>query len=153
MRIIGEGGGAGTSMRSVTAEGAGRVVRSLVGSVVVALTLGACTSSVGTLPRVAAAAPQEGYKMLRPGLAATECGAAIPWGAGEDDLLGRAFRRLLERDAEANLVINARVESTWWSIGVYGRRCVTLTGDLVRTTTTILLPMPASHGDHGGGHR
>jgi hypothetical protein len=110
----------------------------------------ACSSAVGTLPRVAALAPSEGYKMLKPDLAATECRVATPWARNEDDLLAAAFQRLLAHDPEANLVINARVESTWWSVGVYGRRCVTLTGDLVRTTTTILLPMPASHGDHAG---
>ena len=92
----------------------------------------------------------EGHKMLRPGLSVTECRSGVPWAHGADDLLGSAFERMLAGDEEANLVLNVRIESTWWSVGVYGGRCVTLTGDLVRTTTTILLPMPASHGDHGG---
>jgi hypothetical protein len=100
---------------------------------------------LGTIPRVAPTDPTQGFKMLQPGASATACRSG---GAGTEDadLIGRALRTLLARDREATEVVNARAESTGWSIGVYGRQCVTLTGDVVRTTPTVLLPM--EHGGH-----
>jgi hypothetical protein len=138
-------------MGAVAAEGeAGRGVRAIVGIVLISVVLAGCSGSLGMLPRVAAPAPTAGYKMLRPGVTVTECEGGSPWARRDSDLLGKALQRLLEHDAEADLVINAQIESTGWSLGIYWKRCVTVTGDVVRTTTTVLLPMPGSHGDHDG---
>jgi hypothetical protein len=60
-----------------------------------------------------------------------------------------AMARLLELDPEANAVVNARLEASFWSIGIYGRECLTMWGDVVRSTTSLLLPMPGHEG-HGG---
>jgi hypothetical protein len=106
------------------------------------------------LPRVQAPPDTQGYKMLRPAQTAVECAGDGPRRFGAARPARRAVRRLLARDGEADSVINARVESTQWSLGVYGRRCVTVTGDVVRSTSTIMLPMPGEHQGHGahGGH-
>jgi hypothetical protein len=113
-----------------------------------------CTSRLGSLPRIQALSATEGYKMLRPSQTVSECSSDGIGGTNGPDLLEAAIGRLLARDAEADSIINARVESTEWSIGVYGRRCVTVTGDVVRSASTILLPMPGGHEGHGSheGH-
>ena len=120
--------------------GAGRLVAS-------AVVLGGCTVAVGGVPRLEQLDPAQGFKMLRPSATATACaGRGMFSSAPPDDLLATAFRELLARDDEATAVVNGRVESTTWTVGVYGRRCVTLTGDVVRFATTVMLPM--EHGHH-----
>jgi hypothetical protein len=110
----------------------------------------ACSTST-TLPRLTLVDPLDGFKMLRPSARATECGGAAFWGRpATRDLGALALARLLNSDDEADAVVNARLEWTWWSIGVYGRRCVTVTGDVVRSIRTVRLPMPVHHGDHAG---
>jgi hypothetical protein len=128
---------------------AGRCAAILAGVV-----LSSCTAGLGSLPRVQAPPDTQGYKMLRPAQTAVECAGEGLAASEPRDLLDAAVRQLLARDDEADSVINARVESTQWSLGVYGRRCVTLTGDVVRSTSTIMLPMPGEHQGHGahGGH-
>ena len=123
-------------------------------AIVAGVVLSSCTAGLGTLPRVQAPPDTQGYKMLRPAQTAVECAGEGLAASEPRDLLDAAVRQLLARDAEADSVINARVESTQWSLGVYGRRCVTVTGDVVRSTSTILLPMPGEHQGHGtqGGH-
>ena len=123
-------------------------------AIVAGALLSSCTTGLGTLPRVQAPPDTQGFKMLRPAQTAVECAGDGIVASEARDLLGAAVRRLLARDEEADSVINARVESTQWSLGVYGRRCVTVTGDVVRSTSTILLPMPGEHQGHGahGGH-
>jgi hypothetical protein len=125
----------------------------VVAVLAVATLLSGCTAQLGSLPRVQALAATEGFKMLRPAQTVSECTADGLGRSRDPDLLEAAIRRLLARDEEADAVINARIESTHWSIGVYGRRCVTITGDVVRSAATILLPM-GGHGAHGGheGH-
>jgi hypothetical protein len=116
---------------------------------VAALTLGCGMSA--TLPRVTRVDPLAGFKMLKPGATVRECRGGPVWtrsDPSEQDLGLVALRRLLETDDEADAVVNARLEWTSWSVGVYGRRCVTLTGDLVRSIRTVRLPMPGDHGDH-----
>jgi hypothetical protein len=108
-----------------------------------------------TLPRVMRADPFEGVKMLKPGATATECRSTVLWRSApspEGDIGVRALERLLASDEEADAVVNARFAWTSWSVGVYGRRCVTVTGDVVRSIRTVRLPMPQSHGDHTGHH-
>jgi hypothetical protein len=122
--------------------------------IVSAALLWSCTTGLGSLPRIQAPPDTQGYKMLRPAQTAVECASDGLAVSGPRDLLDAAVRKLLARDEEADSVVNARVESTQWSLGVYGRRCVTVTGDVVRSTSTILLPMPGEHQGHGahGGH-
>jgi hypothetical protein len=123
-------------------------------AIVAGLVLSSCTAGLGTLPRVQAPPDTQGYKMLRPAQTAVECAGEGLAASEPRDLLDAAVRQLLARDDEADSVVNARVESTQWSLGVYGRRCVTVTGDVVRSTSTIMLPMPGEHQGHGthGGH-
>jgi hypothetical protein len=113
--------------------------------------LAACTTSAGTLPRVGPLPPEAGFKLLKPGASAIACegGLFTSYGA-PTDLMGRVTASLLGRDAEADSVINAQVEWSSWSIGVYARRCVRMEGDVARSVRTILLPMPGGHG--GAGH-
>ncbi len=111
----------------------------------------ACRTPVGRVPRLEPLDATQGYKMLRPAATTTVCRTTGPLAGHErDDSLEAALRELLARDREATTVVNGRIESTSWSIGVYGRRCVTLTGDVVRPTSTVLLPM--EHEGHGMGH-
>jgi hypothetical protein len=110
-----------------------------------------CTDVVGGMPRVERLDPAAGFKMLKPRATTTVCRATgLVSPSASEDLLGTALRELLARDAEATTVLNASVESTSWSLGVYGKRCVTLTGDVVRSTTTVLLPMNGVHEGHAG---
>jgi hypothetical protein len=111
---------------------------------------GGCSATVGRLPRLEELDPAQGYKMLRPDSVATACRTEGPFAGREADLLEAALRDLLARDDEATAVVNGRVESTSWTIGVYGRRCVTLTADVVRFTPTVLLPMGGGHHGHEG---
>jgi len=144
--------GRGPTTTSVRAEGSRRVARSCIAGLAAALA-SSCTAGLGSLPRVQALPDSQGYKMLRPAQTVVECAGDGITGSDARDLLDAAIRRLLARDDEADSVINVRVESTHWSLGVYGRRCVTVTGDVVRSTSTILLPMPGEpqgHGAHGG---
>jgi hypothetical protein len=114
-----------------------------------------CGRGTVDLARLAPTDPAQGFKMLRPQATATECRLEAPWrpgGSSTDDLVDRALTALLRSDAEADAVVNTRLEWTSWTVGVYGRRCVTLTGDVVRSIRTVLLPMPghdAGHEAHG----
>jgi hypothetical protein len=111
--------------------------------------LGGCSTTLGTLPRIDAPDPSQGFKMLKPGATATACSGGVVTSKGQR-LMDLAVQRLLAQDEEANAIVDAEVESTSWSIGVYGRRCVTLRGDLVRTTSTVLLPMADGHRHPSG---
>ena len=144
--------GRGPTTTSGRAEGS-RIARRSAALVAGAL-LSSCTAGLGTLPRIQAPPDTQGYKMLRPAQTAVECARDGLLASEPRDLLDAAVRGLLARDQEADSVINARVESTQWSLGVYGIRCVTVTGDVVRSTSTVLLPMPGDHQGHGahGGH-
>jgi hypothetical protein len=111
-----------------------------------AVATSACRTPVGRVPRLEPFEAAQGFKMLRPAATTTVCRATGPLAGGEpEDPLEAALRELLARDHEATTIVNARIESTSWSVGVYGRRCVTLTGDVVRPTSTVLLPMEHEH--------
>jgi hypothetical protein len=134
----------------VTHSGGARE-RALAFAAAVVLWSAGCGGGVVHVPRLAAPDPNAGHKMLQPQATVTECLTETPWarpGPAGDDLLQRAVARLLAADAEADAIVDARLEWTGWSVGVYGRRCVTLTGDVVRSIRTVVLPMPV----HGGSH-
>jgi hypothetical protein len=114
------------------------------------LALAACARGSGTIPRMTALPPESGYKLLRPAAVAVACEGGFFEGNASSDLLARTTADLLARDAEADAILQAKVEWTGWSIGVYGRRCVRVEGDVVRSVRTILLPM--AHGDGHQGH-
>jgi hypothetical protein len=114
------------------------------------LPLAACASGFGTIPRVTAFPAETGYKLLRPAAVAVACESGFFRGAASDDLLARTTADLLARDTEADAIVQAKIEWTGWSIGVYGRRCVRVEGDVVRSVRTILLPMAGdAHRHHG----
>jgi hypothetical protein len=123
------------------------IIRILVAGLAV-LGLAGCTTTVGTLPRVTLLAPTDGFKMLKPKESATRCRAEWPTVGADGDLIDSAVRALLARDDEGDALLDVVVESTAWSVGVYGRRCVTVTGDVVRSVRSVLLPMPESHRGH-----
>jgi hypothetical protein len=83
--------------------------------------------------------------MLAPGQSTTACHTEWAFWGADVDLIAGAFQQLLERDAEADGVINVKVDSISWSVGIYARRCVTLRGDVVRSIRAVVLPMPAAH--------
>lgn len=131
------------------------------GTVLLVLALVAAIGCRGavTVPRLTPVGSLDGFKMLKPAARARECRPGAIWesrGAAEEELATRALQRLLALDDEADAVLDARLEWTWWTIGVYGRRCVTLTGDVVRSVRTVVLPMPGhesghgAHGEHAG---
>ncbi len=103
-----------------------------------------------TLPRVAADDPRDGFKLLRPHARAERCEGALfgTFSTSESDALAAVFRDLLALDEEATMVRGPRVEWTAWSIGVYGRRCIEMEGDVVRPAATVLLPMAGEHVGH-----
>jgi hypothetical protein len=104
----------------------------------------------GTLPRVAADDPRDGFKLLRPHARAERCEGALfgTFSTSESGAVAAVFRDLLALDEEATMVHGARVEWTAWSIGVYGRRCIEMEGDVVRPAATVLLPMAGEHVGH-----
>ncbi len=104
---------------------------------------------MGVIPRATLLAPTDGFKMIAPGASVTRCRPDGLLAARTDgDLVGDAVRDLLARDPEADAVVRASVETAGWSIGLYGRQCVTIKGDVVRSVRAILLPMPESHREH-----
>jgi hypothetical protein len=141
-----------SSMAPMIPEGVRRVARASPMPLMICLSLTACTNVSGTIPRVTALPHDAGYKLLRPGAVSVACesgflpDALVP----TDDLLARTTADLLARDVEADAVVRARIDVTGWSIGLYGRRCVRVEGDVVRSVRTILLPMAdGGHGHHG----
>lgn len=120
------------------------IVSALVGMV-------GCVRVDGAVPTIAAADPARGTKLLKPNVCATTCESGWIWDTPESmDLAGRALRQLLALDDEATAVDNARLTATGWSVGLYRRGCMTVAGDLVRSVSTVMLPMPghAAHGEH-----
>jgi hypothetical protein len=122
-------------------------IRMLVAGLAV-LGMAGCTTTVGTLPRVTLLAPTDGFKMLKPKESTTRCRSEWLTVGAESDLTDSAVRSLLARDDESDALVDVVVESTAWSVGIYGRRCVTVTGDVVRSVRSVLLPMPESHRGH-----
>jgi hypothetical protein len=100
------------------------------------------------LPGLLVADGRSGYKMLKPNGVVTRCGRSGWTNDHEPALTQAAFQQLLSGDEEANALSNATLQWTGWSVGFYGKQCVTLRGDVVRSATTILLPMGEGHGGH-----
>jgi hypothetical protein len=128
-----------------------RTERPIIGILVAGLAvlgLTGCTTTVGTLPRVTLLAPTDGFKMLKPKASVTQCRSEWLKVGSEGDLIDSAVRALLARDDEGDALLDVVVESNGWSVGVYGRRCVTVTADVVRSVRAVLLPMPESHRGH-----
>jgi hypothetical protein len=125
--------------------------RTIIGILVAGLAvlgLAGCTTTLGTLPRVTLLAPTDGFKMLKPKASVTQCRSEGLMVGPQGDMIDPAVRTLLARDDEGDALLNVVVESRAWSVGVYGRRCVRVTGDVVRSVRSVLLPMPESHRGH-----
>ena len=119
---------------------------------VVALVAGCSSMHAATLPRVSSLAPEDGFKLLKPRARVVQCDGGLFPGLinRRSDLADQALRELLSSDAEGNTLIDLRIEWRSWSIGVYGRQCIAMEGDLVRPTATVLLPMAGDHSGHHG---
>src|SRR5262245_58502996 len=136
-------------MRPSMGEACGRWgLRVVVG---VALALGGCTVATHAMvPRIGSLGDEEGFKLLKPNAGVRRCEGSwrLAFGSLDDGMLDAAFQELLALDPEANAILHARAGWEWRSIGVYGWRCVSLEGDLVRMTSTVMLPMGGAHGGH-----
>jgi len=123
-------------------------VRAALG--LVALALAGCATSLGSVGLLGRDAETVSVKMLVPGATGRSCRSSIvglPLQAG-DPTLDEALAQILGRDAEGNVVTEAEVVSDRLVTGVYNRRCVTVRGNLVRTLTTLNIPMPEHPGPH-----
>jgi hypothetical protein len=119
-----------------------------------ALVLAGCAAAQGgRVPRLATTSDRDGFKLLRPQATVEVCrgsfGAAF--GVADAGILDEAFRRALTLDPEADALVDVSLRWRWRSILVYGWQCVSLRGDVVRTISTVLVPMPADHAHHDHG--
>lgn len=126
-----------------------RVRRSV--AAMLALGVAGCTASGGRLGLVGADEALLSTKMLRPGATARSCevtvlGLAV---AGETPSVAKAVQRLLASDAEANVVKNVEVAWERLVTGLYNWSCVTVTGDVARAISTVVLPALGDHSHHG----
>jgi hypothetical protein len=115
-----------------------------------ATALAGCSTSLGSVGALVPDAGGVGSKLLRPGVSGRSCRASIaglPLAAGEPDLR-EAVAQVLALDAEANALANAEVRWDRLVTGVYNRRCVEVRGDLVRTVSTLTIPMTSRPGAH-----
>ena len=115
----------------------------------VAAVVSGCTSSLGTAGVLLPDADAVGVKLLRPGVSGRSCRASIV-GIPLDDgspSLGEAMARVLALDAEGDALTNADVRWERVVTGLYNRRCVEVRGNLVRTISTVTIPM-VGHGAH-----
>lgn len=104
-----------------------------------------CTTSLGRVPFVAA--DTTATKLLRPGVEARSCRASVfgvATASGEPSA-GEAVAQLTALDEEANGLADAELRTERVTTGVYNRRCVVVRGDLVRTISSVTLPMPEGH--------
>lgn len=139
-------------MRIDISEGPKRRRAGWCGGLLALPLLAGCYGAVGGVPQLALADGRRGLKMLRPHMSTMACRTSL-FGQrldGEPDLALTTLTEMLRVDEEATLVVNAKVEWTSWTTGVYGRECVTLTGDVMREASMVLIPMSGEHGNHAG---
>jgi len=116
---------------------------------VAALALAGCSASLGSAGVLLPDADAVGVKLLRPGVSAQSCRVSIvgiPLDAG-DPSLQEATARMLALDAEANALTDADVRWEHVVTGLYNRRCIEVRGNLVRTISSVTIPM-VGHGPH-----
>jgi hypothetical protein len=109
-----------------------------------------CSSWQARAPVVVFDPNATGSKMLRPDVGSTNCrtrlfGVTV---AGDRSPLDASFRDLVRLDAEADAVQKVAIESRVFSLGVVDRTCVTVRGDVIRTTPVVRLPAPPGHEGH-----
>ena len=121
--------------------------------VVLVAALAGCAADVGRVPFVANDVDVVGTKLLRPGATGRSCrttvlGMRVGHDAGTID---EAMGRLLALDGEGNVVSDVAVREERVVTGLVNRRCISVRGDLGRTVSTLVVPMPGDH--HGHDHR
>jgi hypothetical protein len=112
---------------------------------VVAFVAAGCGTVRGRLARIDAPDERAGFKLLRPEAEARACEGVFAGQGSERDLVGEAIATLLATDSEATTLTHAEIEWSWRSLGIYTRRCVRIRGDVVRPTTTVMIPMSHHH--------
>ena len=117
-----------------------------------AVLVAGCGGALGQIGRITRSDGYEGLKMLRPGFRVTECENSVVGGtwSGQGRLADQAIERMLGIDDEATEVVNVRMETSWWTVGVFSRRCLTIVGDVARSTSLIRLPMAGNTSGHCG---
>ena len=115
-----------------------------------AVLVAGCGGALGRIGRVTRSDGNEGLKMLRPGYSVRECENSTVGGtwSGEGRLADRAIERMLAIDDEATEVVNVRLQASWWTVGVFSRRCLTIVGDVARSTSLIRVPMAGNTSEH-----
>jgi hypothetical protein len=114
---------------------------------VAVLALAGCATSLGTAGVLVPDADALGVKLLHPGVSGRSCRASIIGVPLEDGSpsLREAMARALALDSEANALTDADVRWERVVTGLYNRRCVAVSGNLVRTISSVTIPM-VGHG-------
>jgi hypothetical protein len=108
-----------------------------------------CGTSLGTAGVLLPDPDAVGVKLLHPGVGGRSCRSSIvgiPLGEGNPSL-EEATGRVLALDAEGNALTNADLRWEHLVTGVYNRRCIVVRGNLVRTISSVTIPM-GGHGLH-----
>lgn len=111
------------------------------------LGLSGCATELGHVAFLGAEAAAPATKLLRPAVEGRSCRASLlglSATAGEPSA-GEALARILDLDREGDAVTNVDLRWEHVATGLYDRRCVVVRGDLVRTISTVTLPMPEGH--------
>jgi hypothetical protein len=118
-------------------------------TLVAGLALAGCGASLGTAGVLLPDADGVGVKLLHPGVSGRSCRASIvgiPLADG-DPSLREATARVLALDAEGNALTDAEVRWEHLVTGLYNRRCIEVRGNLVRTISSVTIPM-GGHAPH-----
>ena len=122
--------------------------QAVVVALVTFVTMG-CGTVRGRLPRIDGPDERAGFKMLRPNAEARACEGVFVGQGGSRDLVAEVIATLLARDDEATTIVHAELEWSWTWLGIYTRRCVRIRGDVVRPTSTVMIPMAHHHAAAG----
>jgi hypothetical protein len=109
-----------------------------------------CATPLGSVNALQPKFDTFGVKLLVPSVTGRSCRTSIlgvPLKSGDPDVQ-EALAQILARDAEGDVVTDARLSSECIFLGLYNRRCVSVEGNLGRTIRVVTVPMPASHHGH-----
>jgi hypothetical protein len=122
----------------------------IAATVLPALALAGCTTSLGTLGVMRAEREPIDVKLLRPEVTGRSCSTSVVGVrvSGNAPTVREALDHILALDPEGDVVVDADVTLERFVTGLYDRRCITVRGDLARMIPTLTLPAPAGHHGH-----